>query len=89
VISADNPEGAIHLAEKHAGEFDLLMTDVVMPGMSGTDMAKKILSLYPHVRCLLMSGYRADMLDDGINFIKKPFSRRELADRIREVLIKN
>ena len=95
VLAAGSPEDAICIAEKHSGEFDLLMTDVVMPGMNGMEVAKKLLSIYPHVRCLFMSGYPADMidhngiLDEGIHFIKKPFSRRELADRIREVLVKN
>ncbi|MBF0573935.1 MAG: response regulator [Desulfamplus sp.] len=93
VLAAGSPEDAIRLAEKHSGEFDLLMTDVVMPGINGMEVAKKILSIYPHVRCLFMSGYPADMLnhngilDEGIYFIKKPFSRRELADRIRQVLV--
>ncbi len=95
VLAAVTPGAALELAEKHAGEIHLLMTDVVMPEMNGRDLAKKLLSLYPDLKRLFMSGYTADViahqgvLDEGIHFIRKPFSKNELAVKIREVLEKD
>lgn len=92
VVGADTPGHAIHLAEEHLGTIHLLITDVVMPEMNGRDLAKKILSLYPHLSCLFMSGYTANViaqhgvLDEGVNFIQKPFSKKELTDKVREAL---
>jgi PAS domain S-box-containing protein len=95
VLAAISPGAAIDLAEKHAGEIHLLMTDVVMPEMNGRDLARKLLSLYPDLKRLFMSGYTADViahqgvLDKGINFIRKPFSKKELEAKLREVLEKD
>ena len=92
VIAARAPTEAFGLAEGRGGRIDLLMTDVIMPDMNGKDLATDLLSLYPHLRCLLMSGYPADVighsgaLDEGVHFIKKPFSQSELADKVREAL---
>ncbi|MFA5180888.1 MAG: PocR ligand-binding domain-containing protein [Syntrophales bacterium] len=92
VLTAGTPGEAIRLAEEKAGEIQLLMTDVVMPGMNGRDLAKKMLSLYPNLKCLFASGYTANViahhgvLDEDVYFIQKPFSRIDLAAKIREVL---
>jgi PAS domain S-box-containing protein len=92
VLTAGAPGEAILLAEKQSGEIHLLMTDVVMPGMNGRDLAKKMLSLYPRLKCLFMSGYTANViahhgvLDEGVHFIQKPFSRKDLAAKVREAL---
>ena len=92
VVSAGTPGEAIRLANEHAGTIHLLMSDVVMPEMNGRELAKSILSLYPGVKCLFMSGYTADViahrgvLHESVNFIQKPFSRKELAGKLREVL---
>ncbi len=92
VLTADSPGEAIRLAQVHVGEIHLLMTDVVMPEMNGHDLARRLQSLNPRLRVLFMSGYTADIiarngvLDDGVNFIQKPFSRQDLAAKIREVL---
>jgi len=92
VMAAATPGEAIRLAREHAGEIHLLMTDVVMPEMNGRDLAKNLLSLYPNLKCLFMSGYTADViahhgvLDEGVQFIQKPFSVQTLAVKIREVL---
>jgi CheY-like chemotaxis protein len=92
VLAASTPGEAIRLAREHAGEMHLLMTDVVMPEMNGRDLAKHLLSLYPHLRRLFMSGYPADViarhgvLDPGVHFIQKPFSKRDLAAKVRETL---
>jgi PAS domain S-box-containing protein len=92
VLTAGTPGEAIRLAEEHAGEIHLLITDVVMPEMNGRDLAKKMLSLYPDLKRLFMSGYTANViahhgiLDDGVYFIQKPFSRKDLAAKVREAL---
>jgi PAS domain S-box-containing protein len=92
VLTAGTTAEAIHLAEKHAAEIHLLMTDVVMPEMNGRDLAKKLVSLCPHLKCLFTSGYTADViahhgvLDDRVYFIQKPFSGNDLATKVRAAL---
>jgi PAS domain S-box-containing protein len=92
VLEAGTPGEAIRLAIEHAGDLHLLMADVVMPEMNGRVLAKNILSLYPHLKCLFMSGYTANViahhgvLDEGVNFIQKPFSKGDLTIKVREVL---
>ncbi len=93
VLAAGTPGGAIRLAEAYPGEIHLLMTDVVMPEMNGRDLAKNLLTLYPNIRRLFMSGYTADViahhgvLDAGVNFIQKPFSMQNLVAKVREALV--
>ena len=92
VLAAATPEVAIRMAGEHSGELHLLITDMVMPGMNGRDLAKRFLSIYPAMKCLFMSGYTANMiahqgiLDEGVCFIQKPFSRNDLTNRVRDVL---
>jgi PAS domain S-box-containing protein len=92
VLSSASPDGAIRLAQSHAGEMHLLLTDVIMPSMNGRDLAGKILALYPNLKSLYMSGYTANViahhgvLDPGVNFIQKPFSLRDLAAGVRKAL---
>ena len=92
VIPAETPGKAIQLAREHPGNIDLLLSDVVMPEMNGRDLARNILSLYPDIKRLFMSGYTADViahqgvLDEGVNFIQKPFSKDEIVTRIRKIL---
>ena len=92
VLAAGTPGEAIRLAREHAGEIHLLITDVVMPKMNGRDLAKNLLALYPDLKRLFMSGYTADViahhgvLDEGVHFIQKPFSRKDLAAKVREAL---
>lgn len=92
VMTASTPGEAIDLARKHAGEIHLLLTDVVMPEMNGRDLARNLLSLYPDIKRLFMSGYTANViahhgvLDEGVHFIQKPFSTKDLAAKIREAL---
>ena len=91
-LVANTPDEAIRLAEKHTDMIHLLITDVVMPGMNGRDLAKRIQSARPTMKCLFMSGYTANaiahhgVLDEGIQFIQKPFSRKDLAIKIRAML---
>ena len=92
VLAANDPTEAIRLAELHAGAINLLMTDVIMPGMNGRDLAEHLLSFMPHLKCLLMSSYTADIisrqgkLDPGMHFIEKPFTKNELATKVRLAL---
>ena len=95
VLAASTPGEAIRIAETHPGEIHLLITDVVMPEMNGRDLAKSILSFYPGLKRLFMSGYTANViahhgiLDEGVNYIQKPFSKNELTLIVQEVLRKD
>jgi len=92
VLTAGRAAEAIELEEKHGGRIHLLITDVIMPDMNGRDLAARLHSLHPDMKCLFMSGYTADVighhgvLEEGVHFIQKPFSMQALADKIRETL---
>ena len=92
VLATNKPSDAIQLAAEHSNEIQLLISDVVMPEMNGRDLAERVQSLCPGIKALYMSGYTATViaqrgvLDDGVNFIKKPFSMSELAIKIRQSL---
>ncbi len=92
VFTASTPEEAIRISKSQAGTINLLMTDVVMPQMSGRDLAARLTALFPGLKCLFMSGYTANViahhgiLDEGIHFIHKPFSKQDLTSKLREVL---
>ena len=92
VLGSSTAGQAIRRAMKHPGNIHLLITDVVMPEINGRELARKILALYPDVKCLFMSGYNADIiaqhgvLDKGVNFIQKPFSKQDLSAKVRNIL---
>jgi len=92
VLAVDSPDRAIDLAMENVGRISLLLTDVVMPEMNGRDLAKDLLSRYPNLKCLFMSGFTADVIanqgaiDEGVHFIQKPFTVHSLAAKVREVL---
>ena len=92
VLSTDSPSEAIRLAESHPGDIQLLVTDLVMPGMGGRELAATLHLHYPALRILFMSGYMANMLalrqvlDEGAVFLGKPFSIKELIDTVRKAL---
>jgi len=92
VLAADTPGKAIDLAREHADEIHLLMTDVIMPAMNGRELAKNLLTLYPKVKCLFMSGYTANVIEhhgvmkQGVHFLQKPFSVRAVAAKVRQAL---
>ncbi len=92
VIAVSRAEQAVELVEKHGGEIQLLISDVIMPAMNGRDLSKRLLAINPQLRCLFMSGYTADIITNhgvlgkGMHFIQKPFSRKELAEKIRKAL---
>ena len=92
VLSAATPTNALAQATAHRGVIHLLLTDVVMPEMSGRDLAQHIQEIRPETKCLFMSGYTANViahrgvLDEGVHFLQKPFSTNALANKVREVL---
>lgn len=92
VLAAETPEKAIALAKEHAGNIQLLLTDVIMPKMNGRDLANHLHSLYPDLKILFTSGYTADsidqhgMLEEGVRFIQKPFTMQQLEEKVRESL---
>jgi len=92
VLEALAPEDAERLASSSGAEIQLLLTDVVMPGMSGRDLAKRLTARHPHVRVLYMSGYTFNViaqdgtLEEGISFLQKPFTPQVLTEKVREAL---
>jgi two-component system cell cycle sensor histidine kinase/response regulator CckA len=92
VLEAAHPEDALELGRSHAGPLDLLLTDVVMPGMSGQALAEKLVRLRPDLPVLYTSAYTNGRIADrlgangNVNFIQKPFSAEELATKVREVI---
>jgi two-component system, cell cycle sensor histidine kinase and response regulator CckA len=92
VIEARSGPAALEAAREHVGGIHLVVTDVVMPEMSGRELAERIAKDYPGVRILYMSGYTDDavmrhgIVDSGIAFLQKPFSPLALARKVREVL---
>jgi PAS domain S-box-containing protein len=92
VLPAASASEALLLLEKHAGEIHLLITDVVMPDVSGRELARSAAPLRPLMKVLFMSGYTDNVivhhgvLDAGTAFLQKPFTPRSLAQKVREVL---
>jgi len=92
VISAPEPETALKLAAATDERIDILVTDVVMPGMNGRALYDAISARRPDIKVLYMSGYTANanisrgVLDSGINYIQKPFSIATISAKVREVL---
>ncbi len=92
VLEADSGETALEISSAHEGEIELLVTDVIMPKMSGRDLAEALVLLRPSIKVLFLSGY-ADraiiehgILDTGAAFMQKPFTPQALARKVREVL---
>jgi len=92
VRTADNPRAALLVAQREGKGIDLVLTDVVMPDMSGRDLAARLALIRPSLKVLYMSGYSSDLieregpLDDGLVLLEKPFSPEQLAQKVREVL---
>ncbi len=92
VLCASTPRAAMDLAAQHGGRINLLITDVVMPEMSGRELSERLTARYPGLKTLYMSGYTANViahrgiLKDGVNFMQKPFSMQELAVKLSAVL---
>ncbi len=92
ILEAEDGAAALQIVDGYKGTIDLLLTDVIMPGANGPELAAQITKLLPDIRVLYMSGYtenavdRGVMLDASINLLQKPFSLPALRDRVREVL---
>lgn len=92
VLEARDGNGGLRVAEEHSGTIDLLVTDVVMPGLNGRQLAEQLRFLHPEAKVLYISGYTDDVIvRDGIpqeevQFLQKPFGPEALTLKIREVL---
>jgi CheY-like chemotaxis protein len=92
VLAAAHGPAALEAMERHPGEVQLLLTDVVMPQMSGKELAEEVKRLQPEIRVLYMTGYTEDtivhqgMLEPGALLLQKPFTPSGMARRVREVL---
>ena len=92
VLATSGSEDALRLAERHGDDIRLLLTDVIMPGMSGPELAERVIGFAPATRVLFMSGYTDDLIEDhglsrgGRAFLLKPFTAGVLAQKVREVL---
>ena len=92
VIETQCPDHAVDIARSTKENIQLLITDVIMPKMNGNELSQKITAVQPDLKTLYMSGYTADVighqgvLDHDVNFIQKPFSKKELAQKVRAVL---
>ena len=88
------PTDAERVCNEHAEEIKLLLTDVVMPGLSGREIAKRIGALHPKIKVLYMSGYtdnviaHGGVLEEGLAFLQKPFTPSTLVEKVREILDK-
>jgi two-component system cell cycle sensor histidine kinase/response regulator CckA len=92
VLAAATPQEAVSLCENKDTIIDLLLTDVVMPGMSGKELKKAVEVIRPGIKVLFMSGYTSNViahrgvLEKGVHFIQKPFSMKDLAQKVREAI---
>jgi FixJ family two-component response regulator len=83
---------ALEIAAAHAGKIQLLITDVVMPRLSGRELAARLAATRPDLKVLYISGYTDDsifrhgVLEGGMAFLQKPFNLKALATKIREIL---
>lgn len=92
IVAEDGPSALARLAELGNAKIDLLLTDVVMPGMTGVQLAEEVMRMRPHIHVLLASGYTRDALSQygglpaGVAFLPKPYSLSALLDKVGEVL---
>ncbi|HWN56101.1 MAG TPA: response regulator, partial [Methylomirabilota bacterium] len=92
VLEARDGEEALRIAGAESDRIDLMVTDVVMPGMNGRELARRLLAIRPGTRVLYVSGYTDDalsqhgILDQELAFLAKPFSPETLVRSVRQVL---
>ncbi len=92
ILEAADGAAAMQVCVAHQGPIDLLLTDVIMPGMNGHEVAQRVRSIRPETKILYMSGYTENVighngtLDPGINLLQKPFTLQALKEKVREVL---
>jgi CheY-like chemotaxis protein len=92
VLDADGGDSALARVRSHEGRIDLLVSDVIMPGMNGREVADAVRALRPGLRVLFVSGHSGEVLNrmgglgEGAHFLSKPFSTAELADAVRHAI---
>jgi two-component system cell cycle sensor histidine kinase/response regulator CckA len=92
VLEASSAEKALQTAERFGENIDLLLTDVIMPGLSGSQLAERIQEKRPRTRVMYMTGYTDDMvvqhrvLEPGVQLLQKPFTKGDLALKVRATL---
>ena len=92
VVEADCAEAAMRVMEEKGDQIDIIITDVMMPGMSGPDMIKNIIKTYPDVKVVFISGYGEDAFIESFgserkfNFLSKPYTLKQLAAKVKDVL---
>ncbi len=92
VLASENPLEALELAHSHPGRVHLLVTDIIMPGMNGRELATVFMKQHPDARCVFMSGYTADLiashgvLDEQVHFLQKPFTPAQLLEMVHRAL---
>jgi DNA-binding NtrC family response regulator len=92
VLEAAHPDEALRICAEYDGSIHLLITDVVMPGMGGRELAEQMLQMRPEAKVIYISGYTDDavmrhgVLNENVNFVQKPFTPRVLAQQVRKVL---
>jgi DNA-binding response OmpR family regulator len=92
VMAATGPNEALLLSKTYQAVIHLLLTDVIMPAMSGKKLSDEIVKMRPGIKILFMSGYTANVLaphgvlNKGVHFLQKPFTFDELAKRVRYIL---
>ena len=92
VLAANSPRQAIELAQNSESPIELVISDVVMPGMNGRQLVDQLCKMHPDLKVVFMSGYPADlitqkgMLHEHVVFLQKPFTQDQLASRLREAL---
>jgi PAS domain S-box-containing protein len=96
VLATSSPEDAESACARHGAEIHLLLTDLIMPGITGRELAKRLTARHPKMRVLYMSGYtfgittqtgmQTGLLEDGVAFLQKPFTPSVLSEKVREVL---
>ncbi|HEY4819082.1 MAG TPA: PAS domain S-box protein [Candidatus Acidoferrum sp.] len=96
VLVTSSPEDAESACATHGANIHLLLTDLILPGISGRELAKRLTARHPNMRVLYMSGYtfsimaqagaQSGILEDGVAFLQKPFTPSALSERVREVL---
>ena len=95
VLAAENGQEALELSRLYKENIDLLLTDVIMPGMNGQELADILSKKRPDIKVVFMSGYTDDVIahhgiaDKDIHFIQKPITLSSLAKKLREVLDKD
>jgi two-component system, cell cycle sensor histidine kinase and response regulator CckA len=92
ILYASNGDEALEIAQNYSGVIHLMITDVVMPGMNGRQLAERLLRMRPNIKVLFTSGYTENaiahhgIIEKGLSFIGKPYSSRDLANKIRRLL---